>query len=76
MAHMATAWIHRAYASDILVRYESFDDAYSFMATLAQKYGASPNPAPSGLLSDGYDVAQTDSMQFVCLLYTSDAADE
>jgi hypothetical protein len=61
---MATAWIHRAAASDILIRYESVNDAYSFLADLSRLYGASPAAQPYEVTSDGYNVAQTPSMQF------------
>ena len=62
---MATAWIHRAMASDILIRYESVNDAYSFLADLANLYRVTPAAQPYEVNSDGYNVAQTPSMQLI-----------
>jgi len=52
-------------ASDILIRYESFNDAYSFLADLANLYCVTPASQPYKLPSDGYNVAQTASMQLI-----------
>lgn len=62
---MATAWIRRATASDILVRYESLNEAYNFLEDLARLYGATPAPLSCKLWPDGYNVAQTPSLQLV-----------
>jgi hypothetical protein len=62
---MATAWIHRSYASDILVRYESRTDAYRFLVDLANKHDALEIFSEPEDLSCLYDVAGTSSMQFI-----------
>jgi hypothetical protein len=63
---MATAWIHRAKASDILIRFTDLHEAYSYLLSLAKRDGASNiRPEPSELPPNGYDVAQTASVQFI-----------
>jgi hypothetical protein len=62
---MATAWIHRVKASDILVRYERYADAYRFLVDLANKHGALEIFSEPDDLPTVYDVACTSSMQFI-----------
>lgn len=64
---MATAWIHRSHASDILVRFQNATDAYNFLVTLAKKYGdelMDIATEPIYIPYEGYDIAFTPSMQF------------
>jgi hypothetical protein len=63
---MATAWIHRANVSDILVRFPNQTAAYNFLVKLAKRYGdelTEIRPQPIYLPDDGYDIAQTLFMQ-------------
>ena len=73
---MATAWIHRAYASDILVRFTNATDAYNFLVKLAKKHGDEMMEIcvePIYIPDEGYDVAQAPSMQFGLHLLDFDA---
>lgn len=63
---MATAWIHRALASDILVRYDTIHDAYLFLKTLAENDACETiAPEPSVVSVNGYDIAASETMQYV-----------
>lgn len=64
---MATAWIHRASASDILVRMNSITEAYEFLVAIAKRYDPTAEiyEEPDTLLDDGCEVAQLNTLQLV-----------
>lgn len=68
---MATIWIHRAIASDILVDFDSLDNAYDFAVNTAKNSGdeyyikTSREIIPETLFSDEVFVASTPYLQFM-----------
>jgi hypothetical protein len=68
---MATIWIHRAIASDILVDFDSVNNAYDFAVNTAKNSGdeyyikTSREIIPETLFSDEVFVASTPYLQFM-----------
>jgi hypothetical protein len=68
---MATIWIHRASASDILIDFDSWDTAYEFAVKTAKNSGHEyfieneRIAIPETLFSDEVMVASTSYLQFI-----------
>ena len=74
---MATTWIHRALASDILVRFDGITDAYNFLKKVALLYIDDPSeiaPEPEYISSKGFCIGDTSDLQFILEHASFDAA--